>query len=672
MKRTLMFMIALMAMASCSNNSETVKVPAIDLTDFDTTVAPGEDFNQYVNGGWKVKNPLRPEYARYGSFNVLDENNEIRLNDLFASMTGIKAAKGSVEQKISDLYKQGLDSVRRNEEGAAPIIKALESLYAIQDKAELVNTVAALHNEGNGVFFGGYVEADLMSSDDQILYIGQPGLGIGDRDYYTDPANAEIKAGYKAFLEKVFALAGNADPASAAANALSVEDRIAEISWTKLQNRDMEAIYNPMSSADLAALCPGFDFNGYFQARGIAPQEKLNVEQPSYFSSFSSLYASLTLEEAKDYIAANIISDACGSLSDDFYKASFDFFSRQMSGITEEKPLWKRAMRVPSSLLGEAVGKMYVERYFPESSKTKMIKIVDDLKVALGQHIDALDWMSDETKVLAQEKLSSFTVKIGYPDKWKDYSSLEIDPELSYYENIRSASKWYIADNMAKLGKKTDRTEWGMTPQTVNAYYNPTTNEICFPAAILQPPFFNPDADDAVNYGAIGVVIGHEMTHGFDDEGRLFDKNGNMTNWWTAADDEAFRAKAEILAAQYDEVEVVPGLHADGHLSLGENIADHGGVSIAYSALQNSFGGVHPEPIDGFTAEQRFFIGFAHVWAQNARDEERIRLTKLDVHSLAENRVNVTLRNFQTFFDAFGIKEGDKMYRPESERVSIW
>jgi putative endopeptidase len=329
-------------------------------------------------------------------------------------------------------------------------------------------------------------------------------------------------------------------------------------------------------------------------------------------------------------------------------------------------------MSVPNSILGEAVGQMYVAKFFPESYKEKVLKLVNDLRVSLGQHIDELEWMSDATKAKAREKLENFTVKIGYPDKWKDYSSLLVDPELSYYENLRAASAWYVQDNLSKLGKPTDPTEWGMTPQTVNAYYNPTTNEICFPAAILQPPFFNADADDAVNYGAIGVVIGHEMTHGFDDQGSLFDKDGNMNNWWTAEDRAAFVEKTKVLADQYSEVEVLPGVHANGELTLGENIADHGGVSIAWTALQNALGGVEPKPIDGFTAAQRFFLGYAHVWAQNITDEERARLTKLDVHSLGDNRVNVTLRNFGYFFDAFGIKEGDPMWRPESERVHIW
>ena len=364
--------------------------------------------------------------------------------------------------------------------------------------------------------------------------------------------------------------------------------------------------------------------------------------------------------------------DACGTISDEFYDAYFDFFSRQMTGVSEQKPRWKRAMAVPNGVLGEAVGQMYVSKYFPESSKQQVKELVENLRTALSQHIADLDWMSDETKAYAQEKLKAFTVKIGYPDKWKDYSGINIDPSKSYYENMREVSKWFVQDNLDDLGKPVDKEEWHMSPQTVNAYYNPTSNEICFPAAIQQPPFFNPNADDAVNYGAIGVVIGHEMTHGFDDQGRLFDKDGNMINWWTSEDDAKFREKANQLAAQYDEVEVLPGVHANGQLTLGENIADHGGLSIAYTALQNALGGKTPKKIDGFTADQRFWLGYARVWAQNITEEEIARRTKEDVHSLGNNRVNVAVRNFQNFFDAFGIKEGDPMYRPESERVHIW
>lgn len=670
MKKILFIIIPMMAMVSCSQKQ--ASVPAIDPTDFDTTVSPAEDFYAYVNGGWMKKNPLKAEYARFGSFDVLSENNQIRLNDLFSSMTTMKTEAGSVDQKIADLYKQGLDSTRLNAEGGEPLKKYVDEIYAAADKDALVKIVADLHTYGEDSFFGVGVDADLMNSNNQVLYMGQGGLGIGNRDYYLDAENEAIKEGYRQFLMKVFTLSGIENPEQAASNALSVEEKLAAFSWTSVENRDYTKLYNPMSTAEIAEAFKGFDFAAYFDAMNIPAQDLVIVEQPSFFKGFSDLFADTDIDVLKDYVAGQLIQGGCNALSDEYYAASFDFFSRQMSGVTEQKPRWKRAMSVPNSILGEAVGEMYVAKYFPESYKEKVLTLVNNLRTAFSQHIDALDWMGEATKAYAQDKLSAFTVKIGYPDKWKDYSSLEVNPELSYYENLRAASKWYIADNLSKLGKPTDKTEWGMTPQTVNAYYNPTTNEICFPAAILQPPFFNPDADDAVNYGAIGVVICHEMTHGFDDQGRLFDKEGNMTSWWTEEDAAAFQAKAEVLAAQFDAIEVLPGLHADGHLSLGENIADHGGVSIAYTALQNSFEGNHPEPIDGFTAEQRFFLGYGHVWAQNATDEEKARLTKLDVHSLAENRVNATLRNFQEFFDAFGIKEGDAMFRPEEERVHIW
>ena len=432
-------------------------------------------------------------------------------------MTEMNPEAGTIDQKIVDLYKQGLDSTRLNAEGAAPIKKYLDELYAVPDKKALAAHLGKLNLVGEGGFFGGGVDADLMDSKTQIFYLGQGGLGMGDRDYYVDPANAELRKGYEAMLAKLFALAGLDKPEQRAANAAGVEDKLAEFSWTSVQNRDIEKLYNPMSSAQIFKAYPGFDFKTFFAALGIADQDKIIVEQPSYFEGFSKIFKNTDLEVLKDYVAAGLINSAAGNLSDDFYEANFDFYSRQMSGVTEQKPRWKRAMSVPNSILGEAVGQMYVAKFFPETSKQKMLDLVKNLQISLGQHIDSLEWMSDATKAKAREKLEAFTVKIGYPDKWKDYTTLNVDPQLSYYENLRAASAWYVQDNLSKLGKPTDPTEWGMTPQTVNAYYNPTTNEICFPAGILQPPFFNPEADDAVNYGAIGVVIGHEMTHGFDE-----------------------------------------------------------------------------------------------------------------------------------------------------------
>ena len=670
MKKTLLLLIPVLALASCKPAAETV--PAIDLTDMDLTVSPGEDFYKYANGGWQAKNPLKPEYARFGSFDVLSELNQNRLNELFQSMTDLKTEKGTIEQKISDLYKQGLDSTRLNQEGNAPIVRYVREIYSAETRADLVKTIARLHLEGQEGFFDTGVDADLMDSDSQILYMSQGGLGIGDRDYYVDENNQEIRNGYRDMLAALFTLTGIQDPDLAAQNALDVETRLAEVSWTKVQSRDIQAQYNPMSTAQICSSFPGFDFASYFAEAGIEPQEKVIVMQPSFFRGLSGIFSSTDIKAIKDYLAGLFITNASDYIGDAYYAVSFDFYSRQMSGVTEQKPRWKRATSIPNGILREAVGKMYVERYFPESSKKRVMKLVEDLREALGQHIDALEWMGDETKAYAREKLAAFTVKIGYPDEWKDYSSLEIDPEKSYYDNIRAARIWAVQDNLSKLGKKTDRNEWGMSPQTVNAYYNPTTNEICFPAAILQPPFFNADADDAVNYGAIGVVIGHEMTHGFDDQGRLFDKKGDMKSWWTEEDDKAFKEKAEQLAAQFDKIEIQPGLMANGHLTLGENIADQGGLRIAYTALQNSFGGNHPEPIDGLSAEQRFYIGYAHVWADNITEAERERRTRLDEHSLGKNRVNATLPNLDTFYEAFGIKEGDPMFRPVEERVIIW
>lgn len=658
------------AAASCQPKSE--KVPAIDMSYLDLSVAPGTDFNQYANGGWIKNNPLKAEYARFGSFDQLREDNVERLNGLFAEMSKLNPAKGTVDQKIVDLYKLGLDSTRLNAEGAEPVKDELKLIYSAGDKKELVGVLAKLNLAGGGGFFGMGVDADLMDSNNQVLYLGQGGLGMGDRDYYVDAENAELHSKYQQMLEKLFTLSGEADAAARAENAVKLEDALASFSWTSVQNRDYTKLYNPMSTEEIAKTFKGFDFGAFFQAMGIPAQDKVIVEQPSFFEGFAKLFESSGLAELQDYLAAHSLMSAAPYMSDDFYAAHFDFFSTAMSGVTEQKARWKRAMSVPNSILGEAVGQMYVKKYFPEENKKKMLEIVGELQKSLGEHIASLEWMSDETKAYAQNKLSNFTVKVGYPDKWKDYSSLNVDPEQSYYRNIVAANTWYVADNLSKMGKPTDKSEWGMTPQTVNAYYNPTTNEICFPAAILQPPFFNIDADDAVNYGAIGVVIGHEMTHGFDDQGRLFDTDGNMNNWWTAEDEARFNEKTAVLVKQYDEVEILPGLHANGKLSLGENIADHGGVSIAYTALHNALGDEMPTDIDGFNVDQRFFIGYAHLWAQNITDEEKARLTKLDVHSLAENRINVTLRNFQAFFDAFGIKEGEPMWRPESERVSIW
>ncbi len=671
MKKTMIMMMAAAVLASaCSQKQE--KLPALDLASLDTSVSPGQDFYQYATGGWQKAHPLPAEYSRYGSFDAIGENTQKQLNDLFAEMAKMTAEKGSVDQKISDLYKMALDSLTRNQLGAEPIKPYIAEIQAVSSKEDLARLLGRMNKVGEGGFYGGGVDADLMDSNMQIFYLGQGGLGMGDRDYYLDPKNAELKAGYKNFLVKVFELAGLENAEELATKDLAVEDAMAQVSWTREKNRDMAAIYNPMSTDQIFKNWPNLHIDLTMQELGIPAQEKVIVQQPSYFDGLDQIFKNCDLESLKAYLLANFISGSCGSLSDDFYTASWEFFSHQMAGAQEQRPRWKRAMSVPNSLLGEAVGEMYVQKYFPASSKEKMVKLVENLRTALGEHIDGLDWMSDATKARAREKLAAFTVKIGYPDKWKDYSTLDIDPSKTYYENLRAASAWYTADNLSKLGKPTDKTEWGMTPQTVNAYYNPTTNEICFPAAILQKPFFDPEADEAVNYGGIGVVIGHEMSHGFDDQGSMFDAEGNMVNWWTDEDKAKFNEKAAKLGAQFDAVEILPGLHANGAYTMGENIGDHGGISIAWTAMQNAIKDNRPGLIDGFTPEQRFWLSYGAIWAQNITDQEKERLTNMDVHSLAVNRVNVSIRNFGEFFDAFGIKEGDPMWRPEEERVHIW
>ena len=674
MKKGILIMsVAIMAAAtSCGTKSAGEKVPAIDLANLDPSISAKEDFYQYATGGWQKNHPLKPEYSRYGSFDVLRENNEIRLNELFQGLSSVKAEKGSVQQKISDLYAMGLDSTRLNAEGVNPVKPYLDALESVKDVESFVRAMADIELHGDGGCWGVYAESDMTDNSNTVLYITQSGLALGNRDYYLLAENAELREGYLNFLKKIFTLAGDEKAEQKANDAFDFQMTIAEPSWSMIQQRDIEARYNPMTPEQLYKEYPALRFDAYLDAMGIPAQSKIVLEQPSYFKALNRIVAKTNPRILRHYLQAQLLSGACGYISDDFTDASFDFFSAQMSGIKEQKPRWKRAMQAPNSILGEAVGEMYVAKYFPEKDKQKMLQIVKNIQKGLSEHVASLDWMSEQTKARAQEKLSSFIIKIGYPDKWKDYSTLEIDAQKSYYQNLREASLWSMRDNLSKLGRPVDKTEWGMTPQTVNAYYNPTTNEICFPAGILQPPFFNPNADDAVNYGAIGVVISHEMTHGFDDQGRLFDKDGNLNNWWTEEDAASFKAKADKLVAQFDAVQIQDGLYANGSATLGENIADQGGLRIAFTAMKNSFGGKEPKPIDGFTAEQRFYLAYAILWGQNITPQECARLTLLDVHSLGRNRVNVSLRNLQDFFDAFDIKEGDKMFRPEEERVVIW
>ena len=671
-KLTLILATALM-MTACASVDET-KVPAIDKNNFDESIALKDNFYQWATGGWQKNNPLKPEYSRYGSFDVLRENNEIRINELFQAMTESKAEAGSIEQKISDLYKMGLDEERLNKEGAEPIREALNNILAMTERQQIIDALAQLHTDGIGVFFAAYPAADLADSNMTILYMEQSGLGMGNRDYYVDEKNADKKAAYVAYLEKIFALAGvEGDVKQMVESVVALEDRIAEKHWSNVECRDIQKGYNPFTYEDFKAKFGVVNWDNYFAAMGLNEVGKLVVSQPSSFENILEVINTADVEALRAYVAAHYIDAAASYLSEEFALASFEFFGKTMSGTQEIRPRWKRAMGVPNSILSEAVGQIYVAKYFPESEKARVELMVSNIQKAFSKHIDKLDWMSDETKAKAQEKLAAFTVKIGYPNKWKDYSTLTVDATKSYWANVVEANRWYTADSMAEVGKAVDREKWMMPPQMVNAYYMPTTNEICFPAAILQPPFYNPNADDAVNYGAIGVVIAHEMTHGFDDQGSQFDKMGNMNDWWSAEDRAAFEKKTQVLVDQFNAIEVLPGLNADGKFSLGENIADQGGLRLAFTGLTDyAWAEGRPEDIDGFTGEQRFYIGYATLWAQNITDQEKERLTKVDVHSLGVNRVNATLRNIQSFYDAFGITEGDAMYMPEAERVVIW
>ena len=675
MKKLTLILASAFLMTACATvDKQADTVPAIDVNNFDESIVRNDDFYQWATGGWQKNNPLKPEYSRYGSFDVLRENNEIRINELFGEMAKCEAKFGSVEQKISDLYKMGLDEERLNAEGAEPIRQALNHILSLQSREEIINLIANLHIDGIGAFFYSYPAADLEDSNMTILYMEQGGLGMGNRDYYTEAENAELKAAYREYLAKIITLAGvEGDVAKMVDNVLAIEDRLAAKHWTNVECRDIVKGYNPYTYEAFKSEYKGVDWDAYFRAMGVRKIEKIVVSQPSSFANTLATLKSASLDELRSYVVAHYISSASSYLSEEFAVASFEFFGKAMSGTEEIRPRWKRAMSVPNSILSEAVGQMYVAKYFPESEKARVEEMVANIQKAFSKHIEALDWMGEETKAKAQEKLAAFTVKIGYPNKWKDYTTLVVDPAKSYWANVVEANRWYTADEMSEVGKPVDRAKWLMSPQTVNAYYMPTTNEICFPAAILQPPFYNSNADDAVNYGAIGVVIAHEMTHGFDDQGSQFDKDGNMKDWWTAEDRAAFEKKTQVLVDQFNAIEILPGLYADGKFSLGENIADQGGLRLAFTGLTDyAWAEGRPEDIDGFTGEQRFYIGYATLWAQNITEKEMENLTKNDVHSLGRNRVNATLRNIQSWYDAFGVTEDDAMFMPVEERVTIW
>ena len=664
----------IVALASCNTpQKEVVKIAAINPANMDTTVAAGTDFYEYACGGWIKNNPLKPEYARFGTFDQLLENNQEQLRVLIEELSATPHEAGSVAGKIGALYAMGLDSTKLNADGVAPIKEELAAINALATKSDVSKMVATLHKEGMAPFFALFVDADEKNSAMNIVQLYQAGIGMGDRDYYLleDEGSAKMRGAY---INKLFTLAGSSpEQADAAVDAvMKIEKAIAEISYGREDLRDSQKNYNKLAYEDFKQIESPLDWDVYFESMGLAGLKELDAKQINFYKDMNKALQNTTVDEQKYYLAFNLLSAAAPYLSDDFVDADFEFYGKVMSGKQEQQPRWKRSLNTVNGALGEAVGEMYVEKYFPASSKEKMLTLVGNLQTALSERINGLEWMSDTTKAKAQEKLAAFTVKIGYPDKWRDYSGLEIKDD-SYWANVRRSNIFDMAYQLADVDKPVDKSRWHMNPQTVNAYYNPTTNEICFPAAILQPPFFNPDADDAVNYGAIGVVIGHEMTHGFDDQGRNYDKDGNLIDWWTAEDAVRFKERADKLVDQYDQIIVIDTLHANGRFTLGENIADHGGLLVAHQAYLNSLKGKEtPAPIDGFTNEQRFFLGYATLWGQNIRPEEIRRRTKIDPHSLGKWRVNAALRNIAPFYAAFDIKEGDPMFMAPADRVVIW
>ena len=674
MKRTFLLGLAFCALGAFA---QTNLSSGIDLKNLDTSIKPGNDFYHYAAGGWLKSHPLDAEHAENGAFVDLQELNQKRIQGIILEYASKPQQKGSLGQKIGSLYNLMMDSVRLNREGWAPIKPTLDKIAAIKNIKEYQLVCSQLDRNGEGtMMFGIGVGADQKDAEWNLVGIGQGGLGLGERDYYVsdDPQNKRVLEAYKQYLKKLFMLTG-ADEATAQKKmeaVLAIETRIAKVSYDQVKLRDIDANYHKMSYTQLVNDFPGIDWGNVFLASGFPAFDYIDVGQPEPIHEVEKILADTPLEDLKTYAEAKVISGATGQLSDEFRKTEFAL-SQVLTGVKQDRPRWKRAVNLVSGTLGEAIGKLYVDKYFPASSKERMLELVHNLQTALAQRIDEATWMSAATKAQAKDKLSNFIIKIGYPDKWKDYSGLQVNDSLSLYENLQKISRWATDDEIAKhVNKKVDKMEWGMTPQTINAYYNPTTNEICFPAAILQPPFFDPTADDAANYGAIGGVIGHEMSHGFDDQGAQFDKYGNQHNWWTAQDKKNFDARTKVLADWFSSFEVLPGVKVNGKQTLGENIGDNGGLNIAFRALQNS---MKKNPLavkDGFTPEQRFFLAWGRVWASNMTDELVKYLLTVDVHSPNYARVNGALPMIDAWYTAFNVKKGDKMFVPKNKRAHIW
>lgn len=666
---------ALMASTGCNSKKEAAMTSGISLANMDTTALPGTSFYEYACGGWMKSHPLTDEYSRFGSFDLLAENNREQLKGLIEELAAKQNEPGSVAQKIGDLYNMAMDSVTLNSQAMTPIKAELEKIASVKDKKEISKLMAELRRNGLDAYFSVYVGADMMDSKMNIVQTYQSGIGLGEKEYYieNDEHTKEIRTKYQEHIAKMFELAGfPAEAAKKNAQAvMNIETRIAKASFSAVEQRNPHANYHKMTLEELKKQIPGIDWDVYFATLGLNGLKELSVSQVEPIKEVESIINTVPLEDQIAYMQWKLIDTAAGYLSDDFSAQNFEFYGKVLSGKKEERPRWKRAVGTVDGVMGEAVGQMYVQKYFPAEAKERMVKLVKNLQTALGERIQDLEWMSDTTKAQAMEKLDAFYVKVGYPDKWRDYSGLDIKND-SYWANIERATQFEYDYMLNKAGKPVDRDEWGMTPQTVNAYYNPTTNEICFPAGILQYPFFDMNADDAFNYGAIGVVIGHEMTHGFDDQGRQFDKNGNLKDWWTADDAKRFNERAQVMVNFFDSIEVLPGLHANGSLTLGENIADHGGLQVSYQAFKNATKDAPLQTVDGLTPEQRFFLAYANVWAGNIRDEQIRVYTKSDPHSLGRWRVDGALPQIGAWYEAFNIAEGDPMYLPVDKRVSIW
>ena len=667
MKRILYFAtMALMAVA-CTHQPLGIGVRPENL---DTTVAPNQDFYAFACGGWMKNNPLPDEYSRFGSFDQLALNNMEQVNGLITDLAAETNEHGSVAQKIGDLYNLCMDTARRNQEGVQPVLPTISEVHAISDRSQLS---AALGRAMEYGLWALYVEADAMNSSMNILNEAQAGYALGERDYYldNDDHSRMIRKEYLKHIERMFALFGYTDGADRAKTILRMETRLAKAALSNVELRDPQKNYNKMSIADLQTLVPQVDWKAYMQAMGIAT-DSISVGQVAHLQEAGKMLEDEDLEDLKTLFLWQVIDGAADYLTDEIFMQNFHFYGEIMSGSKEPRQLWKRAVGIVNGSLGEAVGQMYVKKYFPEENKQRMLRLVRNLQTTLGERIQAVDWMSDTTKAKALEKLQAFTIKIGYPDTWRDYTALDIDPAISFYENLMRSARFEQDYSLSFLDKPVDKSKWYMTPQTVNAYYNPSSNEICFPAGILQYPFFDMSADDAFNYGAIGVVIGHEMTHGFDDQGCQFDKDGNLRNWWTDEDRVRFEERTKVMEEYFDAIEVAPGVHANGAFTLGENIADHGGLQVSYQAFSKIKDTNCRREGEAYTPEQRFFLSYANVWAGNIRDAEVLRRTKSDPHSLGRWRVNGALPHIAAWYEAWGIDESSPLYVAPEKRVHIW